>query len=440
MTAAARADALVVRRSDCRLCGNRDLERVFSLVPTPLADAYLPASRHGELQPVYPLDLYLCRRCGLAQLLDVVIPQAIYVDYLYETRSSLGLTEHFHDYAREVVALLNPSPGALAVDIGSNDGTLLSAFAQRGLRVLGIEPARAIAARATAKGIETVSEFFTPELSRTIRAHYGPATVIAANNLFANVDDLASFTEGVRTLLAPDGVFVIESFYVVDWLQRMVFDFMYHEHLSYLSVGPLDAFFRRQGMELVDAIRIPTKGGSVRYVAQRAGGPRSRSAAVGALADLEARAGVHGPEAFRGYARQILGIKRQVHEMLKPFVTQGRLLGGYGASATSTSLIYHFDLGDRLAFIADDNPQRQGTLSPGHHIPVVPPDALYDRGTDAVLLLAWRYADAIIAKHQRFLQDGGRFIVPLPVPQLFSSSTDASGQERVGGARRVARR
>lgn len=402
------------RRETCRLCGGTHHEVVLKLAPAPVVDAYVPATRLQEPQPTYPLDLFLCRSCGHAQLLHVVDLELLYRDYLFVTASSLGLPEHFQRYAEEVLRRIQPPTDALVVDIGSNDGMLLRAFQRQGMRVLGIDPAVQIAKRATAEGIETLPIFFSSGEGRRLRAERGPAAIVTVNNLFANVDDLVDITAGIRELLAPDGVFVFESFYLLDVVQQMVFDFIYHEHLSAFSVRPLATFFRQQGMELINVQRVPTKGGSIRCTLQRAGGPRQTSAAVAELMALEEAVGLQRPELFRDFTAKIDAVKRQVVERLRALKAQGRLMAGYGASATTTVLLYHFGLQDLVSFIADDNPTRQGLFSPGCHLPVVSPQALYERRPDAVLIFAWRYAQPILQRHQAYLAQRGRFIIPLP--------------------------
>ena len=402
------------RRDTCRLCGGRDLQLVMSLAPAPIVDAYVPAERLGQVQERYPLDLFLCCSCGHSQLLDVVDPQVLYGEYLYETTSSLGLVDHFQKYADQVLDQTNPAPGSLVVDIGSNDGTLLRSFQRRGMKVLGVDPAHDIARRATESGIETLPLFFNTKLAPEIKADYGPAAVVTVNNLFANVDDLAGLTDGIRQLLAPDGVFSLESFYLVDLIQNMVFDFIYHEHLNCFTVSPLDSFFRRSGMELISVERVPTKGGSLRATVQVAGGPREVSPSVAKLVALEKRIGVQRPEIFQSFNARIESIKEQVAGLLRELREQGNSIAGYGASATTTTLIYELGLGDLMGFIVDDNPSRQHLFSPGYHIPVLPAEAIYEQKPDYVVLLAWRYREPIVKKHQDYLDQGGHFIVPLP--------------------------
>ena len=404
----------IVRRKTCRLCDGKDLKPVLKLAPSPLADSYIPENRLTEPQELYPLDLYQCGACGFSQMLDVVQPQVIYFDYIYETKSSLGLVEHFRGYAEDVLSRIAPKPGSLVVDLGSNDGSLLGFFKARGMKVLGVDPAREIARKATGNGVETWAELFDSGLADRIRKERGPAAIITVNNLYANVDDLFDMTAGIKKLLASDGVFVFESFYLADLMENMVFDFIYHEHISYFSVKPLQVFFRSRGLELIDAQRVPTKGGSLRYTAQLAGGPRKVAPAVAELIALEERLGIQKPEAFKAFNDRIEDAKGKLVSLLRDLKAQGKTIAGFGASPTTTTLIYHYGITDMFDYIADDNPQRHNLFSPGKHIPVVPPETLYERKPDYVVVLAWRYAEPIIAKLGRYRKQGGRFIVPLP--------------------------
>ncbi len=399
------------RRNDCRLCHSRNLELVLKLTPTPLADSYL---RVKEVQPVFPLDLYLCRDCGFAQLLDVVQPQHIYLDYIYETVSSLGLVEHFANYAAEVLGRIKPPPGALVIDVGSNDGTLLKSYQKRGMKVLGVDPAREIAARATAAGVETLAEFLTVPVARRIRQERGPAAIVSANNVIANIDDLDEIAAAIRELLAPDGVFVFESYYLGDLVQNMVFDFIYHEHISSFAVKPVALFFQRHGLELVDVLRVPTKGGSLRYTIQLAGGPRKTAPIIGELLALEAQQGLDQPEMFRAFNARIERAKADTLAVLQQLKAEGKSVAGYGASATTTTLVYHFGMGGLIDYLVDDYPAKQGTFSPGLHLPVLPSEALYERRPDAVVVMAWRYYEPIMRRHQKYSAQGGKFIVPMP--------------------------
>jgi SAM-dependent methyltransferase len=406
----------IFHRDTCRLCGGRNLEVVLPLTPTPLADAYVPSK--DTVQEIYPLDLYLCGDCGHVQLLDVVQAGVIYRDYLYETTSSLGLVEHFRGYARETVQQFNVPGDSFVVDIGSNDGSLLRCFQQHGMRVLGIDPAVAIAQKATEAGVETWPEFFDIALARKIRDTKGQAAVITSNNLVANVDELDGFFDAIGELLAPDGVFVFESFYLVDFMRNMVFDFAYHEHLSYFSVTPLLGFCRKHGLQLTDARHVPTKGGSLRYMIQHAADGRTSSPALAEIVKQEEAVGTRRPETFRAFRTEIEKAKAALLGELERLIAGGKTIAGYGASATTTTLVYHFDLGGILSFIVDDYPAKQNLFSPGHHIPIFPSTELYTRKPDYVVIIAWRYWEPILEKHRKFLEQGGHFIVPLPTLRI----------------------
>lgn len=413
-------NSAVNHRSTCRLCESGNVAVVLRLLPSALADSYVGEAELDVPQPRYPLDLTLCKDCGFVFIPDVVDPETIYRDYVYVTTSSMGLADHFEAYANDVLRRIHPANGALVVDIGSNDGTLLAFFRAAGLRVLGIEPAREIARAATNRGVETIPEFFTVDLARELRRRHGAAAIVTVNNLFANIDDLRAFVLGVREWLSPDGVFIFESSYLGDMIDNMVFDFVYHEHLSYLSVKPLASFFRHMGMELIDLLPVPTKGGSLRYTVQLAGGPRRTSEVVGEYLAREARSGIGDVAAFERFAAAIDQAKRRLSEFLAPYRRDGKRVAAYGGSATSTTLIHQFEL-DNLEFIADDNPAKHNKFSPGYHIPVLPSAALYEKKPDCVVLLAWRYSTPIVEKHREFVRSGGLFVVPLPELRVISS-------------------
>jgi len=398
----------------CRLCGERDLELVLPVAATPPGDHYVSAEEVNEVQQTYPQDIVLCRSCGHAQLVCTVDSDILYGRYVYVSSISLGLVEHFGHYADDVMTRIKPGAGALVVDIGSNDGSLLRAFKNRGMQVLGVDPAHEIAQQATKSGVETWSGYFTKDLARKIRSERGPAAIVTANNVTANVDNLTEFVEGIRHLLAEDGVFVFETSYLLDVIEKSLLETVFHEHVSYFSVKPLDAFFRRLGMQLIDVQRVETKGGSIRGTVALAGSPRPVAPSVAQLVALETKAGLDRPETYKAFGAKLDAVKDELRQLLRDLKKRGKSIAGYGASVGVTTLLYHFELSELLSFIADDNPRKQNTFSPGHHIPVLPSSALYEKCPDYVLLLAWAYTEPIMKKHQKFAAQGGHFIVPLP--------------------------
>jgi SAM-dependent methyltransferase len=311
------------------------------------------------------------------------------------------------------VSQFSINPDSLAVEIGSNDGSLLRFFKDQGMRVLGIDPARDIAKQATASGVETLPEFFTSGLAKKIRSDYGAASVFAANNVFAHADDLADVVKGIRDVLADDGVFVFEVSYLIDIVDNYLFDTVYHEHVSYHSIEPLTRFFERLGMQLIDVQRVASKGGSIRGFAQRREGRRPVAPVVIEMIENERRRGFNKLTIYQDYAKRIANRRLSLNRFLDEQIAHGKMIAGYGASTTTTTLMWDFDLARKIGFILDDNPRKHGLYSPACHIPVMPSEELYIKKPDLVVILAWQYATPIIQRHQKYLAAGGCFVVPL---------------------------
>lgn len=399
-------------RSDCRLCGSRNVAKVFQLEPTPPANAFLSRENLQE-EKKYPLDLYFCRQCTHLQLLDVVNPEILFRNYVYVSGTSPVFVEHFRRYS-EYLEKFGATSG-FAFEIGSNDGTLLKFFQKKGMKVLGVDPATKIAAEATANGIPTLPLFFNEGVAKEVEQTHGKAKVILANNVFAHIDDLSSIAKGVERLLADDGVFAFEVSYLVDVLQKTLFDTIYHEHLCYHAVAPLIPFLEKHGLEMIDATQVDSHGGSLRAIAQKKGGPHKRQYSVDKLLNLELTLGLQNAETYEKFAKDISDLGQKLSTRLKQIKSSGKKIAGFGAPAKATTLMHHFHLGsDLIDFIVDDSPWKQNLYSPGTHIPVVSSEEIYKKNPDFLLVLAWNFADPIMKKHQKFLDQGGHFIVPLP--------------------------
>ena len=417
----------VKHKTDCRRCGSTSLDHVLPIRPSAIGDAFVTADRLNEKQDLYPLDCYLCLDCGHLQNLDVVDPDILFRDYTYRTSVSLGLVEHFKRYAQTAVSGLGIPQGSLVAEMGSNDGSLLKAFKNEGMRVQGIDPARDIAATATKEGIPTIPDFFTSALAARIKADQGEAKLFCANNVFAHIDNMSDVVKGIRLLLADDGAFVFEVSYIVDMIDNMVFDTIYHEHVSHHALTPLETFLNRHDMTLFHVERTGTKGGSIRAFAQpKSTGKRPRSAELSTLIAEEERRGVTKPQIYRDWFVAIEDCKRRVLAYLDEAIAAGKLVAAYGASTTTTTLLYHFELESRIKFILDDNQLKHGRFSPGAHIPVLPSSELATRKPDVVVILAWIYADPILKRNQAYLDAGGRFLVPLPEPRIVEASGTAA--------------
>jgi len=405
----------VKRRATCRICDAVEPVLLFSLGSTPLANALVRRDDLSRPELRFPLDVHMCTDCAHVQLLDVVDPAVLFRDYVYVSGTSASFVQHFRQYADTACQRLALGANAFVVDIGSNDGTLLRFFQERGCRVLGVDPAVEIARGATAGGIPTLPEFFTPELADRIAAEHGPADLVVANNVFAHVDDLFGFARTVERLLAPGGAFVFEVSYLVDVHEKTLFDTIYHEHLSYHTVGPLRRLFERAGMELFDAERVSSHGGSLRGYARRRGSPPPISAAVEQLARYEDEHGFYRPDTFRQLFARIQARKSELRTLLQQLRSAGKRVAGFGAPAKATTLMHAFDLGPEFVdYIVDESPLKQGLFTPGFHIPIVAPAALRDDPPDYLLILAWNFADSIVTRQREFAERGGHFIVPLP--------------------------
>ncbi|MBA3884549.1 MAG: class I SAM-dependent methyltransferase [Acidobacteria bacterium] len=405
----------LTRRTTCRVCEATELDAILSLGPTPLANAFLGSPDEFAAERSYPLDLYFCGRCGLLQLLDVVSPDVLFRHYLYVTGTSTTQAAHNRGYARAVADLLDLGASDLVTEIASNDGTLLRAFAAQGMRTLGIEPARNLAAEATAGGIETVSEFFTHRLAAQLRAERGAARAVVANNVLAHVDDPRDFLAGCRELVAADGLIAIEVPYVGELLERIEYDTVYHEHLSYFSVGSLLRLAEAVDLSVVRIDRVPVHGGSLRLFFSRSAGRHAPD--VLAMEVDEQRAGLMDIGRYQRFALEVEESRRILLELLERLAGEGREVAGYGAPAKGNTLLNFCRIDTRLLrYTVDRNPRKVGLYTPGTHIPVRDVSALTgaDSLPDYVLILAWNLSEEIMQQQQTYRDRGGRFIVPVP--------------------------
>lgn len=409
----------VYKKQECRLCAGKNLERVLELEPTPPGNHFVPESALGAKQTAYPLDLEFCHGCHHLQLGHVVHPEILYQkNYSYVSGTSPVFVKHLQDYADYVTNAFAPLPGGLVLDIGSNDGTALSFFQRSGYRVLGIDPATEIVEAANDRGIETLCEFFGIEVARKFAPKYGKAVLINSHNACAHIDDLKGVIEGVEHWLAHDGLFVVEVGYLLDIVQNAWFDTIYHEHVDFHSVAPFVSFFRRCGLEPIAVQRVSPQGGSIRLVAQKVGGPRKPDGSVETLISLERAAGLHRVDTFREFGHKINRIGTELSQLIKDLKRRGASIAGFGAPTKATTLLSHFRLGQQLDFLIDENPLKQNLYSPGHHIPVYAAEELYRRRPDYLLILAWNFADNIMERHKSFRDQGGKFILPMPVPKI----------------------
>jgi SAM-dependent methyltransferase len=384
----------------------------------PFANRYVEAAERGQPEPAFPLHAHACLDCALIQVPNRV-PVEYFRHYLYVPSAADGLRRHFAALADRLAdGAYVPARGYL-VDVGCNEGVLLVACAERGLRVVGVDPARNLIERVRAAGIEVVGEYFGVEVARGLRARHGRASAITTTNTFNHVDDLHGFVRGVRDLLAEDGVFLVEVPHAADLLERNEFDTIYHEHLSEFSVRAIVALYGACGLEVYDVEALPVHGGSLRVWGQHAGGPRRTTAAVTqSLADEEAR-GLFAPATYDAFRERVEALRETLRAQIAALWDEGKRVAAYGAPAKGMTLLAYCGLGPaEIAYVVDRSPLKQGRFTPATGIAIVPPERIATDPPDVLLVLAWNYLDEIAAQQADFVRRGGRFLVPIPAPQL----------------------
>lgn len=404
----------------CLVCGHGGVQLFADLGHTALANN-LTAEPAPAGEPHYPLRVGYCPRCWHVQLLDRVPPAAMFTEYCYVSSASSTLREHLGSLAATAAARLHLGPDELAVDIGSNDGTLLAALGrlQPSARLQGIDPAANLAALARAAGVSTEVAYFNLDSARMLMSRHGRrARLITATNSFPHIPELDSYLAGVAALLAPGGRFVVEAHYLGDLLDQLAFDTIYHEHVSYWALGPMRHALRRHGLDVVDVERLPVHHGQLRAWIGHAG-EVTPTPAVAALEQAEIAAGLRSPATYTRFAERLETLARQLREAVAGVWASGQRLAGYGAPAKAATLAAYCKLGPReIAWIADRNPLKQGRYLPGAGIPIVGCERLATDRPDVLLLFAWNFAPEIMAQLDSFRRAGGRFLVPVPEPRL----------------------
>lgn len=402
------------RRHSCRLCESPEVNLIYKMPAVPPVDNFRPVGAPELRLPKFPMDLYQCADCGHAQLLDVVDPNVLYGNYIYTSGSSTDLDCHFTQYAEHVSKMFGLHSGSVVLDVGSNDGLLLSKFKALGVQVLGVDASSYVAERAIERGIETKVGFFEARMARHLLEARGHFDVVTANNVFSHADALREFASSARALLKPEGAFVFEVSYLKDLVENRVIDYVYHEHLCHHSILPIQRFMASCGLKLIDVERVGTKGGSIRCYSVRSESGREPKPVVEVMIADEKAIGLYDPATYAKLAANMDGVTAEVNGAFDALTAYGGRVAGYGASATSTVLTAMLDIDRRLSFLIDDNPLRQSRLSPGFLLPVLGSDSLLREKPAVVFLSAWRFAREIIARNQAYLDVGGVFLVPLP--------------------------
>ncbi len=403
----------------CRACRSTKLHRFLELGDHPPGNAFLLPEQLGQPEASFPLDALVCLDCALIQIEDRV-PADFYRHYLYTPASADGLKQHFEALAEHLATLTS----GLVVDVGCNVGLLLDACRTRGLEVAGIDPAENLTVLARERGHRVLGRYFDRAAAAEARATFGPASVVVTTNRFNHIDDLHEFVTAAAELLSDDGLFVVEVPHSGDLVEKNEFDTIYQEHLSEFSVRSFVELYRAVGLELVSVTPLAIHGGSMRVTAQKKGGPRAPEASVARWLEDEVARGLFAAATYDAFRERVERYRTEILALLERLADEGARIAAYGAPAKGNTLLIHYGLGPRLIrFVADRNPRKHGRLTPGTHIPVVPVERILAEQPDFLLLLAWNFADEILAQQAEYLHRGGKFIIPIPEPRIVGADS-----------------
>ncbi len=401
---------------ECRFCG-RPLEHVFvDLGATPLANSFLTREQLDADEPRFPLTVYVCDRCLLVQLPEFESPENIFSDYAYFSSFADTWLEHVERYAVDMIERFGLGPEHQVVEVASNDGHLLRRFRERGVPVLGIEPAANVARAAEEAGIPTLVRFFGAELAAELAARGRRADLLAGNNVLAHVPDLNDFVEGLRRLLGPGGVLTLEFPHLMRLMAENQFDTIYHEHFSYFSFRTVREVLAAHRLTLFDVEELPTHGGSLRvFCRHREDESKPVGPRVGALLEREERAGFGELEHYLSFGPAVRATRDGLLDFLRAARDRGETVAGYGAPAKGNTLLNYCGAGaDLIAYTVDRSPHKQGLFLPGTHLEIHPPAKVFETRPDYLLILAWNFKDEIVRQMAGIREWGGRFVVAVP--------------------------
>ena len=390
----------------------------MSLGNTPLADILLTAEQISEPEPRYPLEVAFCPQCSLMQLTSAAPPDHIYKEeYPYFTSALPGLLRHFQDSAREILKARQLDSSSYVVEAGSNDGYMLKVFAEQGIQVLGVDPAPGPAKLAEESGITTICDFFSAKLAAKLSEESKPADVLLANNLLNLLPDPNDFPIAAKRLLKDDGVAVVEVPYVVEMIDMCAYDNIFHQNRSYWSLTGLMNLFGRHGLFINQVERVPTFGGSLRLWIGKQQHP---APTVDTLLQEEnaKKVGLH--EYYSSFAARAQRNRDNLVSRLRDYKAQGKSIAAYGAAGGMATTILSFtDIDAQIIdFAVDMNSFKHGKFTAGSHIEIYPTEKLVEDMPDYVLLLAWNYADEVLQAQSEYRDRGGRFIIPIPDPEV----------------------
>lgn len=404
----------------CRFCDKPLTQTFVDLGACPPSNSYLSLAALQKMEPFYPLHAYVCDECFLVQLSHSITPDEIFREYAYFSPYSDSWLAHAKQYTSDMINCIGCDHRSLVVEIAGNDGYLLQYFKERDIPCLNVEPALNVADVARAKGIETITEFFGVSLARQLVSQGKGADLLVGNNVLAHVPDINDFVRGMKLLLKPDGVITMEFPHVLKLIEQNLFDIIYHEHFSYLSLCTVKRIFESHGLRLFDVEEFLIQGGSYRIYAQHAdtGGQETRIR-LRDLIEREIEKGITSINTYRHFSDNVKRTKRNLLSLLIEIKNQGKSIVGYGAPAKGNTLLNYCGIRtDFLDYTVDRNPVKQGMFLPGNHLPIFDPDRIRETRPDYLLILPWNLKDEIMEQMSHIRDWGGKFIVPIPDPVI----------------------
>ncbi len=402
----------------CYICENNILLEILDLGNHPPPLILLSEEDIQQKEKLFPLKLFFCEKCGLVQLNDVVNPELLFKEYSYTSSASISFKNHLFEFAEMIVNLYKLSPNDMVIDIASNDGTLLEGFQRFGIKVLGIEPSN-VAKIAQKKDILTINDFFDETVAKKILQKYGKAKIITATNAFAHIHKLDSLVRGIKMLIDDNGTFISENHYLLDLIDKLEYDTIYHEHLRYYGLKQLIELFQKYEMEIYNIERIPTHGGSIRVFAGLKNKHKINESIQKTL-NLENNFGLSTKQTMLNFAKNVKENKSELISLLKKLKLDGKTIVGISAPARSCTVLNYCNIDSSLLdYITESSALKIGKYTPGSHIKIESDSILKEKQPDYALLLSWHLKDSIIPKIR---QGGfkGKIIVPLPKPEILS--------------------
>lgn len=399
----------------CRLCHSDKLEKVVQIGETPVSEKYSETKYQKPEDSLVPLDLYYCLQCSHVQIIHVVNPDFLWDKFTFKTSRNLKISQHYQNYVQDLIKFSVSKEKNFVIDIGSNDGTLLNIFKDNGFKkVLGVDPAKEIAEIATSNGTETIVGYFDTKIANDIKARFGLADFVTANNVYAHINNMDEVTEAIKIVLSEKGIFSFEVSYLPDVIQKKLLGTIFHEHLSYHSIRPLIKFFEKKGLEIINVKRNDLQGGSIVCYVQKKGGIFNVNNSVKEILNYEQKCEINDLKTFQNFSKELNLLKTELNNLLDKLNKEGKRVAGFGSARSATTLIKFLDIGDKFEFIVDDNKDKHNKFTPGSRIEVLPTDKIYEEKIDYLIVFAWEHFQKIIKKNEKFSKNGGKFINLFP--------------------------